>query len=75
MREVLLIFIPTLTVLPAAIAASMAMRRISLSAIEGITRQPEVAAQLFTSMLIGMALIEALVIYCLVIALMLAGKV
>ena len=75
MKELMLVFIPTLTVLPAAIAAAYAMRRISLSAIEGITRQPEVAAQLFTSMLIGMALIEALVIYCLVIGLMMAGKV
>jgi F-type H+-transporting ATPase subunit c len=67
-----------ITVVPisiGAIAASLAMRAISVSAIEGITRQPEVAPQLFTAMLIGMALIEALCIYCLVVALMLAGKV
>jgi F-type H+-transporting ATPase subunit c len=51
------------------------MRRISVTALEGITRQPEVAGQLFTAMLIGMALVEALVIYCLVVALMLAGSV
>jgi F-type H+-transporting ATPase subunit c len=49
------------------------MRRISVSAIEGMTRQPEIAPQLFTAMLIGMALIEALCIYALVVSLMLAG--
>jgi F0F1-type ATP synthase membrane subunit c/vacuolar-type H+-ATPase subunit K len=40
-----------------------------------MTRQPEMGGQLFTAMLIGNALVEALVIYCLVIALMLAGKI
>jgi F0F1-type ATP synthase membrane subunit c/vacuolar-type H+-ATPase subunit K len=40
-----------------------------------MTRQPQIAQQLFTSMLVSMALVEALVIYCLVVALMLAGKV
>ncbi|MFZ3063238.1 MAG: ATP synthase F0 subunit C [Actinomycetota bacterium] len=75
MKAIFLVFIPTLTVLPAAIVGAFAMRRLAISAIEGMTRQPEVAAQLFTSMLIGMALIEALVIYCLVIALMVATKI
>jgi len=51
------------------------MRKISSSAIEGMTRQPEIANQLFIAMLVAMALVEALVIYCLVIALMLAAKV
>ena len=74
MRDALLIWVPTLTIVPAAIVAAFAMRKISLSAIEGMARQPEVAQQLFTSMLIGMALIEALVIYCLVIGLTIAGK-
>jgi F0F1-type ATP synthase membrane subunit c/vacuolar-type H+-ATPase subunit K len=40
-----------------------------------MTRQPEIAPQLFTAMLIGMALIEALCIYCLVVSLMLAGTI
>lgn len=74
MQEILLVIVPTLTVVPAAIVAALSMRRVSTSAMEGITRQPEVAPQLFTSMLIAMALIEALVIYCLVIGLTLAGK-
>jgi F-type H+-transporting ATPase subunit c len=75
MKEILLIFIPTLTLVPAAVAAALAMRKISSTALEGMTRQPEIAAQLFTSMLVSMALVEALVIYCLVIALILAAKV
>jgi F-type H+-transporting ATPase subunit c len=75
MKEILLIFIPTLTLVPAAVAAALAMRRISSTALEGMTRQPQIAAQLFTSMLVSMALVEALVIYCLVIALILAAKV
>jgi F-type H+-transporting ATPase subunit c len=60
---------------PAAVAAALAMRKISGTAIEGMTRQPEIASQLFISMLVSMALVEALVIYCLVVALMLAAKV
>jgi F-type H+-transporting ATPase subunit c len=75
MKEILLIFIPTLTVVPAAVAAALAMRRISGTALEGMTRQPQIAAQLFTSMLVSMALVEALVIYCLVIALILTAKI
>jgi ATP synthase F0 subunit c len=75
MRELLLILIPTLTIVPTAIAATFVMRRISHAAIEGMTRQPEVAPQLFTAMLVAMALVEALVIYCLVVALMVAAKI
>jgi F-type H+-transporting ATPase subunit c len=75
MREILLIFIPTLTLVPTAVAAALAMRKISSSAMEGMTRQPEIATQLFTSMLVSLALVEALVIYCLVVALLVAAKV
>jgi F-type H+-transporting ATPase subunit c len=74
-RIVLLALITTIPIGIGAVMSSLAMRRISVSAIEGMTRQPEIGAQLFTAMLIGMALIEALCIYCLVVALMLAGKV
>jgi ATP synthase F0 subunit c len=75
MKEILLIFIPVLTLVPPAVAAALAMRKISSTALEGMTRQPQIAQQLFTSMLVSMALVEALVIYCLVVALLLAGKV
>ena len=74
MKEILLIFIPALTLVPTAVAAALAMRKISSTALDGMTRQPEIAAQLFTSMLVSLALVEALVIYSLVVALMLAAK-
>lgn len=75
MEIVLLALVTTIPIGLGATVAALSMRRISVSAIEGMTRQPEIAPQLFTAMLIGMALIEALCIYCLVVALMLAGSV
>lgn len=58
-----------------AVTCAFAMRHISVTALDGMTRQPEIAPQLFTSMLIGMALIEALCIYTLVVTLVLMGKI
>ena len=58
-----------------AVVAALSMRQISVSAIDGMTRQPEIAPQLFTAMLIGMALIEALCIYTLVVTLVMTNKV
>ena len=45
------------------------------SALEGIARNPNAAGQIFTPMIIGLALIESLVIYGLVIAFILQGKI
>jgi F-type H+-transporting ATPase subunit c len=73
-----IVFLALVAVTPIIIGAAMAawaMRMISVSAIDGMTRQPEIAPQLFTAMLIGMALVEALCIYTLVVTLVLAGKV
>ncbi len=75
MKEIFLVLVPALAIVPAAVAAAMAMRHIAHATIEGMTRQPAVSSQLFTTMLVAMALVEALVIYCLVVALLLAGKV
>lgn len=75
MNDVLFALVTTIPIGLGATVAAFSMRHISVSAIEGMTRQPEIAPQLFTAMLIGMALIEALCIYCLVVALMLAGTV
>ncbi len=44
------------------------------SAMEGIARNPSVSGKLLTSMLIGLAMIESLVIYTLVIELLLFFK-
>ena len=72
-----IVFLALVAVIPISVGAafaSLAMRWVSTSAIEGMTRQPEIAAQLFTAMLIGMALIEALCIYTLVVTLLIAQR-
>jgi F-type H+-transporting ATPase subunit c len=56
------------------LGASKAMGKIASSALDGTARQPEMSNKLFTTMLISMALVEALAIYCLLIAFMLLGK-
>ena len=71
------VFLALVAVVPIAVGAafaSLAMRYVSTAAIEGMTRQPEIASQLFTAMLIGMALIEALCIYTLVVTLVIAQR-
>ena len=44
-------------------------------ALEGIARNPSASDKIFTPMIIGLALIESLVIYGLVIAFILQGKI
>ena len=50
-------------------------RRAAAAALEGIARNPQASGKLFTPMIIGLALIESLVIYALVIAFILSGNV
>lgn len=45
------------------------------AALEGIARNPSAAGQIFTPMILGLALIESLVIYGLVIALILSFNI
>jgi F-type H+-transporting ATPase subunit c len=61
-----------------AIAAScgaLAQGRAVASALEGIARNPNAAGKIMTPMILGLALIESLVIYMLVIAFILIGKI
>jgi F-type H+-transporting ATPase subunit c len=61
--------------LPIAVMfASTAQGRTTSTALEGIARQPEAAARIQTAMIIGLALIESLVIYSLLIFFLLMGK-
>jgi len=53
------------------IGQGMCMR----GALEGIARNPNASGKIFTPMIIGLALIESLVIYALVIAFILQGKI
>ena len=75
MNSILLALVAIVPIAIGAVFASLAMKSISTSAIEGMTRQPDIAPQLFTAMLIGMALVEALCIYTLVVTLVLANLI
>jgi F-type H+-transporting ATPase subunit c len=58
----------------AAFGGALGQGRAIASACEGIARQPEAGGAIQTAMIIGLALIESLVIYALVIAFLLFGK-
>lgn len=55
----------------AVIGGALGQGKAAGSALEGIARQPEAASKIQTAMIIGLALIESLVIYALLIALIL----
>ncbi len=59
----------------AAFGGALGQGRAASSALEGIARNPGAAAKVQTPMIIGLALIESLVIYALVIAFMLVQKI
>lgn len=59
----------------AAFGGSLGQGRAAAAALEGIARNPQASGKLFTPMIIGLALIESLVIYALVIGFILSGKV
>jgi F-type H+-transporting ATPase subunit c len=59
----------------AAAGCGLGQGRAAAAALEGIARNPGASDKLFTPMIIGLALIESLAIYALVIAIMLIGKV
>lgn len=52
-------------------SAAIGQGRAAAAALEGIARQPEAAGRIQTAMIIGLALIESLVIYALLISLIL----
>lgn len=59
----------------AAFGGALGQGRAAASALEGIARNPEAAGKVMTPMIIALALVESLVIYALVIAFMLVGKI
>lgn len=58
----------------AVLSAAAAQGRAASAALEGIARQPEAAGRIQTAMIIGLALIESLVIYALLMFFLLNGK-
>lgn len=59
----------------AAFGSALGQGRLAASAMESIGRNPNSAGQLFTPMIIGLAFIEALTLYALVIGILLQGKI
>lgn len=54
-----------------ALGPAFAEGRAVLGAMEAIARQPEAAGNIARTLFVGLAMIEALAIYCLVVALLL----
>ena len=59
----------------AALGGGIGQGRAAGSALDGIARNPGAKGQIFTPMILGLALIESLVIYALLISLLLVLKV
>lgn len=59
----------------AAFGAAIAQGKATAAAMESIGRNPNSADRIFTPLIVGLALMEALALYALVIAFQLAGKI
>jgi F-type H+-transporting ATPase subunit c len=59
----------------AALGCGIGQGKASGAALEGIARNPNAYDKIFTPMIIGLALIESLAIYGLVIGILLNGKI
>lgn len=59
----------------AALGGALGQGRIGAAAMDGIARNPQAAKAMFVPMIVGLALVESLVIYALVIAFILQGKI
>jgi len=59
----------------AVIGGAMAQGKIGAAAMEGIARNPNAQKNMFIPMILGLALVESLVIYMLVISFILQGKI
>lgn len=58
----------------AAFGGALAQSRAIVSALDGIARNPAASGRIVTPMIIGLAMIESLVIYALLVALLMVFK-
>ena len=63
-----------LAVAIAAFAGSLSQGRVASAALEAAARQPEAGGRLLTFLILGLALIESLTIYALVVSIILSRK-
>lgn len=73
--KVVLSFALPMAVAIAAVGSAIALGRAVSSAMEATGRQPEASTKILIAMATGCAFIEALTIYALVFAFVLAGKI
>lgn len=59
----------------AAFGGALGQGRAAAAALEGIARNPNASGKLFVPMILGLALIESLVIYALIISFQILGAV
>ncbi len=59
----------------AAFGGALGQGRAASAALDGIARNPAASGKIFTPMIVGLALIESLVIYSLIISFALLGKI
>ncbi|MEZ4403019.1 MAG: ATP synthase F0 subunit C [Kofleriaceae bacterium] len=59
----------------AALGGALAQGRAAATALDGIARNPGAADKIRGPMILGLALIESLVIYALIVAFLLLGKI
>ena len=64
-----------LTIAISTLGPSIAQGKVATAAMEGIARQPEAAKDIRSTLMIALALIEAITIYGLLIAFTLASKI
>jgi len=57
------------------IAPAISQGKTASKAVESMARQPEAAGKIQTAMILGLAMMEALTIYGLLIAIMILGKI
>jgi F-type H+-transporting ATPase subunit c len=69
--EMISIICATLAVCVGAIFPALAEGRAVTAALDGIARQPEAGPTLSRTLFVGLAMIETMAIYCLVVALLL----
>lgn len=73
--KMVLSFALPMAVAIAAVASAIALGRAVSAAMEATGRQPEASTKILIAMATGCAFIEALTIYALVFAFVLAGKI
>ncbi|MDB4970320.1 MAG: H+transporting two-sector ATPase subunit [Myxococcales bacterium] len=59
----------------AAFGGALGQGRAAAAALDGIARNPGASDKIFTPMILGLALIESLVIYSLIISILLLNKI